>query len=190
MRIANVNYNDINNAIDGVVISVWVQGCPHKCPGCHNPETWSLSGGPESINSDHDKIEFFKKNIYDRINENGIKRNISILGGEPLFEVNESFTFDLIMYVKTLFPDRKIYLWTGYSMEELISKYKSNRAYMNLLHSVDYLITDRFLQDKRDPSLRLRGSTNQRIWTSVNKLFSKKKKFINITNKIDRMSKY
>lgn len=188
MKLAAINYNDYNNSISGVNISVWVQGCPHKCEGCHNPETWSFfDNGFMEIESEFDTEEFYKNHIDKHINENGIKRDISILGGEPLVKENEKFTFNLISYIKKKYPDRKIYLWTGYSLKELIEKYRSEPDLIKLLLEVDYLITDRFELNKRDPNLKLRGSSNQHIYTNRKKLFSNDKKLIDITEEIDNM---
>lgn len=77
MRYAGLKKNDIVDCEEGICVSLWTQGCPFHCKGCHNPETWDFMGGmkvPHSI---------FKE-INKAINENGIQRNFSVLGGEPL----------------------------------------------------------------------------------------------------------
>ena len=185
MKIAYVDYNDVNNSIDGTTISVWVQGCPHRCKGCHNPETWDFDSEKVfcTLNNEKEYNNFLKENISEKINLNNIKRNVSILGGEPLATQNEYFTFKLIHYVRKRFPGHKIYLWTGYSMKQIKEKYKNYPYLLNELYYVDYIITDRFHLDERNVELKLRGSNNQHIWTSKRTLFGRK--FIDITKDID-----
>ena len=98
MRYAGLNKNDMING-KGVCVSVWLQGCPHKCSGCHNPETWDPQGGTE-INRDV-LIEKIKK----AITANGIIRNVSILGGEPLAPYNIDDLFHLIINNSNEIPE-------------------------------------------------------------------------------------
>lgn len=151
MRIADIKYNDIVDG-EGVCLSVWTQGCPHRCPGCHNPETWDFNGGYEI---DKDKaIEDILKNI----NVNGIQRNLSILGGEPLCDANINFTVKLLAKAKEKYPTIKTFVWTGYTIDELKNMYP-----LLILRNVDILIEGRYIQEQRDITLELRGSRNQRI---------------------------
>ena len=76
MRFSKIKQNDIANGM-GIVMSLWTQGCPHHCKGCFNVETWDFNGGKEFTEED-------KKYIIENIDKNNIKRNLSILGGEPL----------------------------------------------------------------------------------------------------------
>ena len=151
MRIADIKYNDIVDG-EGVCLSVWTQGCPHRCLGCHNPETWDFNGGYEI---DKDKtIEDILKNI----NVNGIQRNLSILGGEPLCDANINFTVKLLAKAKEKYPTIKTFVWTGYTIDELKNMYP-----LLILRNVDILIEGRYIQEQRDITLELRGSRNQRI---------------------------
>ena len=84
MRIAKIENNDMINGI-GVCTSVWFQGCPHHCPGCHNPETWDFKGGYEI------SYEELEEEVLNKIGENGIIRNLSLLGGEPLCQQNIAY---------------------------------------------------------------------------------------------------
>ena len=77
MRYAGLIKNDIVDCDDGICVSLWLQGCPHRCKGCHNPETWDFNGGTEI------PIEELIKEIIKSINENGVERNFSVLGVEP-----------------------------------------------------------------------------------------------------------
>ena len=151
-RYADIKYNDI---VDGekVCVSFWAQGCPHRCKGCHNPETWAFDGGYELTD------EIINK-MLDKIGENGIDRNFSILGGEPLCIDNIYLTKDIIKKVRERYPDITIYVWTGYTLRELIG----DEIYDDILPMIDVLIDGRYIESERNLKLHLRGSNNQRIW--------------------------
>ena len=151
MRIANIKYNDIVDG-EGVCVSVWFQGCPHQCLGCHNPETWNFNGGYEI------EYEELEKQVLEAIERNGIKRNLSLLGGEPLCEPNLEYAIKLAAAAKQKYPDITIYCWTGYTLEQILKKYNNS-----ILKNIDVLIDGLFILSQRDITLKLRGSTNQRI---------------------------
>jgi anaerobic ribonucleoside-triphosphate reductase activating protein len=154
MKYAGLIENDFS-AAPGVSVSFYLQGCPHHCPGCHNPETWDFDGGIEFENNTLDKI-------INALNANGIKRSLSVLGGEPLCPENEFLTYMVIRTVKEKLPETKIYLWTGYTYEEL--KEKRNTSKVNsILEMIDCLIDGPYIELERDITLPMRGSTNQRI---------------------------
>ena len=145
--------NDFVNGI-GVSVSYWAQGCPHQCPGCHNPETWDFNGGkPLPVNI----IEQLKE----AITANGIQRNFSVLGGEPLAEENKETVNQIIQAIKESFPDITICLWTGYTLEEL--RNMNDPTISSILSNINALIDGRYEQDQRDVSLMMRGSRNQKI---------------------------
>ena len=153
MRYAELKLNDVANA-PGIAVSFYTQGCPHHCPGCFNPETWDFDGGKEFS---YETLE----QIITGLTANGIKRSLCILGGEPLCEDNEFLTNLVVSSVKQQLPDVKIYIWTGYTYEELIKK---NSSKVNqILHMADYLIDGPFINNLKDLSLQMRGSSNQRI---------------------------
>lgn len=149
MRYAGLETNDMANG-EGVCVSFWTQGCPHKCPGCHNPETWSFDGGLP-LPSD------YRGQIIKAISANNIIRNFSILGGEPLCSNNLELTKKIISAVRVAYPQIKIFLWTGYVIEEL------NLEQAEVLKYIDVLIDGPFVQELRDITLKLRGSSNQRV---------------------------
>ncbi len=153
MKYAKLMTNDI---VDGenICVSFWVQGCPHRCSGCFNPETWDFEGG-EEIPTD------IKGQIVKALCANGIQRNFSVLGGEPLCDENIEEVENIISSVRTAFPDIKIFVWTGYTLEEL--KKKENPSIVKILSQIDTLIDGKFEEDKKDITLPLRGSANQRI---------------------------
>lgn len=155
MRYANIIKND-TSAAPGFCVSFYVQGCPHKCVGCFNPETWDFNGGkeftPETLNE-----------IIAALTANGIQRNLCILGGEPLCQENLFLTTLVMREVKKVLPDTKIYIWTGYLFEDLKQKaaFTPNMDYV--LKTADTLVDGPFIQELRDITLQMRGSSNQRI---------------------------
>lgn len=152
-RLAGINKNDCVNG-KGVCVSVFLQGCPWKCKGCHNPETWDELGGEEIIDED-----LFIDNVLHYINANGILRNFSLLGGEPLYDANIDLSLKLLAKVKEIYPNIKTYVWTGATMKWLETHYQMKQV----LENIDVLITGPFILEQRDISLPLRGSTNQKI---------------------------
>ena len=193
MRIAAVNNDDTVNSVDGPAISLWVCGCPHHCQGCHNPELWDFK--PDNflyeVRNTIDEEVFWTKYLKPLLEDIDIKKNLAILGGEPLAPSNRLFVSNIILYVHKFFPDRKILLWSGYSLEEIEKIF--NKPYeIDFLSYVTYLITDRFDIKKRDVTLPLRGSSNQRIWEpyKTKSLFGKENiKFRNVTDQFPFLNK-
>lgn len=152
MRYAGIIKNDFS-AAPGVSVTFFTQGCPHRCEGCHNPETWDFDGGEEVT---HDTI----LDVIEAITANGLHRNLCIMGGEPLCSENQFLTNLIINSVKEKLPDTKVYLWTGYYLKDL--DFNNNRI-EQILDKVDYIIDGPFEKDKRDITLFMRGSSNQHI---------------------------
>lgn len=154
MKYAGIIKNDLS-AAPGVSVSFFTQGCPHHCKGCHNPETWDLDGGKEFT---YDVLN----EVIDALTANGVERSLSILGGEPLCEENVFLTLLLIKTVKERLPNTKIYIWTGYYYDELIKR-NSDSHLKTILSLADYLIDGPYIQNLRDITLPMRGSSNQTI---------------------------
>ena len=152
MRYSGLIRNDLA-AAPGVSVSFFTQGCPHRCKGCHNPETWDFEGGKEFT---YEVLE----DIVEALHANGIKRNLCVMGGEPLCEENEFLTFLIIKTVKEKYPDVLVYIWTGYYYEDLL---KRNDHTKQILELTDYLIDGPYVETKRDITLPMRGSINQSI---------------------------
>ena len=152
-RYAGLNANDFANG-KGTCVSFFVQGCPHHCPGCFNPETWDFNGGKEL------PVDI-RGQIIKAICANGITRNFSVLGGEPLCPQNRDGVNNIITGIRTAFPHIKIFVWTGYTLEELQAE--NNDSINNILNNIDVLIDGRYKEEEKDLTLELRGSRNQRI---------------------------
>lgn len=153
MRYAGIIYDDFA-AAPGVSLTLFMQGCPHHCEGCHNPETWDFDGGQEVP---FDLID----TICEKINDRDIHRKFCIMGGEPLCEENLFLTHLIISEIRRRMPNQEIYLWTGYTLEQLKSKTNVNLQY--ILNNIDYLIDGPYVKELRDISLPMRGSSNQHI---------------------------
>lgn len=149
MKYALIKENDIANG-KGVCVSFWAQGCNQHCKNCHNPETWDFNGGIE------DTIENITNNIIQAISKNGIQRNFSVLGGEPLCPENAANVKQIIQAVRQAYPTITIYLWTGYYKEQIPDP--------SILEYIDVLIDGPYVEAERDITLPLRGSRNQRVW--------------------------
>ena len=153
IRVAGINGNDFING-EGVSVSLFLQGCPFHCQGCHNPETWDPNGGDAWDWND------LINHIIELISANGVQRNLSILGGEPLDTYDKrEFVHSLIKIIKQKFPNIKICIWTGYTYNELIKI--TDIEY--ILQNIDYLIEGPFKIEERDITLKWRGSRNQKI---------------------------
>lgn len=154
IKYADINQNDVVNG-EGICVSYWTQGCPHRCKGCHNPETWDFNSGKEEYS------DILVEKIINSIEKNNIKRNVSILGGEPLCPQNREFVSELVSSIRELYSDIDIYLWTGYTLdylEKIEDKYINN-----ILNNITYIIDGPYIESQRDITLKLRGSTNQNI---------------------------
>ena len=160
MRIAGLVKNDIVDSDDGIAVALYFQGCPHHCKGCHNPETWDFNGGMEI-----DREELIKT-VMDSLTENGIKRNLSILGGEPLAPQNIDNTIYILSKIREQFKDIKILLWTGYSFKDI----KKDKQQKKILKLVNKIIDGKYIETLRDTTLKLRGSSNQNI-INLDKLY-------------------
>lgn len=144
--------NDFLNGED-VSVSIFVRGCDIRCQGCQNKHLWNFSN--IEVLSDEDK-----NYLFNFITKNNITRNLSILGGEPMDKRNINLVNDLITDYKFNFPKNKVYLWSGYTFEQLNNR---DDITNNILSKIDYLIDGPFIESQKDISLKLRGSNNQRI---------------------------
>lgn len=152
MRYAGIVKNDLS-AAPGVCVTFYVQGCPHHCPGCHNPETWSYDGGKEFT------LDVLKE-IEESLIANGVHRDLCIMGGEPLCPENQFLTYLVISTIKEKFPSVKVYIWTGYNLDDLK---KTGVRISQILELTEAVIDGPFILEQRDITLPMRGSRNQRI---------------------------
>lgn len=156
--IAKIEDYDIADSIDGITVSLWIAGCPHKCKGCHNPELWDYDKYPKI------KKELVVSMLEHNLSKDNIKKNLSILGGEPLIPENIEDLNYVISEIRKKFPKISIYIWTGYTLSEL--KKRNDKNLNSILKNITYLIDGRF-EEKNKKILKLRGSTNQNIYKKV-----------------------
>ena len=150
MKYAKIRKMDISNG-EGVRVSLFVQGCSFHCKNCFNQETWDFNGGKEFTTTEIQKIiELADKDYI---------AGLSILGGEPLHNNNVDEVFHIVATFKEKFPNKDIWLWTGFKFEDAIKD--SKRKF--ILRNIDVLIDGQFEEDKKDLTLKWRGSSNQRV---------------------------
>lgn len=153
MRYSGLILNDIT-AAPGLCVTFFTQGCPHRCKGCHNPETWRYEGGNEFT----DDVMY---DLLEGLTAQRITRNLCIMGGEPLCPENVDLVDMIIQKVKEKSPQSKIYIWTGYLYEELAAS--EDPVLKRILATADTLIDGPYIEELRDVTLQMRGSSNQRI---------------------------
>ena len=155
MNYATIKNCDIANG-KGIRVSLFVSGCNHHCLGCFNKEAWDFEYGQPFTKNTIDYIVGLLKHDY--IN------GLSVLGGEPLDPMNIIRVCELLFYVKNIFRDSKtIWLYTGYTWEELMERAHIELMTKATLEKIDVLVDGRFIEAEKDISLLFRGSRNQRI---------------------------
>lgn len=150
MKYSSIKLNDVANG-EGISLSLFVSGCTNYCKGCFNKETWDFNYGEEFT-------EETMNYILDNIPKNGIMRNFSILGGDPLHKNNISTVLKILNKVKQTYPSITTYVWSGYLYEDLLNEYGKE-----IFKDIDILIDGKFIEEQKDLTLRFRGSSNQRI---------------------------
>lgn len=150
----------------GIRYTLYVQGCPHHCEGCHNPQTHDFNGGRDA---DTD-------NILDEILENPLLDGVTFSGGEPFCHAN--VLADLGEKIKK--NGLSLMAYTGYTIEYLISHANDENGYLKLLETLDYLVDGPFVLNLKSYEAKFRGSTNQRIINVKETLSSKEIVIANI----------
>lgn len=163
-NIAKIKNFDIANG-KGIRVSVFFSGCNHHCKNCFNQELWDFDIGVPFTK------EFYKSNIKPLITEH--IDGLSILGGEPLDPQNIFATFELIRLFSNDFPDKNIWLWTGYKYTELLEDFSLAPILHSIFDKIDVLIDGPYIEEQRDLSLLFKGSSNQTT-IHMNKNFFKK----------------
>lgn len=164
MRYASIRSLDISNG-EGVGVSLFVQGCNRHCFNCFNSETWDFNGGKEWTEE--------TKNKFMELIDRPYIRRISVLGGEPLAEQNLDEVLSLIKEIRIFFPDKTIWLYSGYNFDLLNSKYNEYKytpfaanadewlTRWEIISNVDVLVDGEYIDEQKDLTLKWRGSKNQ-----------------------------
>lgn len=168
MRYASMRNLDISNG-EGVGVSLFVQGCPFHCKNCFNSDTWDFNGGKEWT-------EETKNKFIELINRPYIKR-VSFLGGECLAEQNLDEVLKLVKQIRISFPDKTIWLYTGYEWNSLMSKIcqptfpdkdferiiEIHKKRKEIISNVDVLVDGEYIDEQKDLTLKWKGSKNQNV---------------------------
>lgn len=155
MNYANIKHYDIANG-EGVRTSLFVSGCTHHCKDCFNPETWDFGYGKP-----------FTKEVIDNIIQSlkpDYVNGLTLLGGEPMEIANQKALLPLVEQVKKIYPNKTVWCYTGYQFEDLLSGGKVHADWAEkLLNNIDIIVDGEFVKEKKDITLRFKGSSNQRI---------------------------
>ena len=144
----NIDHCDMLNG-DGIRVSLWVSGCSLHCKGCQNPQTWGFNSG---IPFDKEALH----ELYMALNKPYIQ-GLTLTGGNPMDNIPE--VLHICRTVKEMFPSKDIWLYSGYTFEEL----QQSQMAMCVLEYVDILVDGPYIEEQRDISLQWRGSKNQRV---------------------------
>ena len=150
MKMAGFYDESMSNGLGWRAV-LFVSGCPHHCPGCHNKVAQDYNYGQE----------FNKEEIINRICENSILKGITISGGEPLCKENIPEVLDFIKDVKKVRPNFNVWCYSGYTLEQL--EQRNDEITKETLKEIDVLVDGRFIEEQKKPGLKFRGSANQRI---------------------------
>ena len=178
MNYHNITYPDMLNG-DGLRVVLWLSGCSHHCKGCQNPQTWDINSG---IPFDKEA----KEELFRELNNDYIS-GITFSGGDPLHENNLDEVLQLVIEIRSKFPNKTIWIYSGFEWEELIKnlprlhmldyllleehenksrfsdeEYKAWQRF-NILKHVDVLVDGKYVDELRDISYHWAGSINQRV---------------------------
>lgn len=148
LRIAGITDDSIVDG-PGIRLTVFVQGCPHNCEGCHNPQTHDFSAG----------VDMTVDEIMGRINANPLLDGVTFSGGEPFCQAAALSELGRMVHKKGL----NVITYSGYTYEYLRKNSDSENNYGKLLDVSDYLVDGPFIAGQKDMLLKFRGSRNQRI---------------------------
>lgn len=146
MNYHNITKDDMLNG-DGLRVVLWVAGCSHACKECHNPITWDVNGG---LPLDEDA----ERELFAALDKDYIS-GLTFSGGDPLHPSNRDAVTALAKKAKTLFPDKTIWLYTGFDWEAVRS--------LAIVPYLDVIVDGRFRIELKDTKLHWKGSSNQRV---------------------------
>lgn len=156
-----MNYGEIKNCDiangAGVRVTLFVSGCRNHCEHCFQPQTWDFCyGQPFTLETEEKLLKMLEPSYID---------GLTLLGGEPFEPENQGVLCDFVKRVRAKYPRKTIWAYTGFTLEEILSSdCRANCAVTEeLLSMIDVLVDGRFVEAKKDISLRFRGSSNQRL---------------------------
>ena len=143
---------EMDSVVDGpgIRMTVFFQGCPHHCEGCHNPETWDYNA---------ECMELSVKDVLKLFDEDIILSGVTLSGGEPLSPCNFDEVIELVKEIKK--RNKNVWIYTGYVIDKLLMLYPNLKN--DLLPYVDVIVDGPFILAERDLLLDFKGSRNQRL---------------------------
>lgn len=155
MNYAEIKTCDVANG-PGVRVSLFVSGCTHHCEGCFNKEAWDFDFGKPFTEKVIDDIIGYMKPDY--------IKGITLLGGEPLEQINQQELLPLLRKIDHIYPEKNIWCFTGYDFEKdiigrMMKEWDETKEFMSY---IDVLVDGEFMIDKKDLNLVFKGSSNQR----------------------------
>ena len=147
MKYHKIRKMDISNG-PGVRVSIFMQGCEFHCNNCFNPETWDFKAGEEFNEDTINKVL--------KLSDKDYIVGLSILGGEPMHPKNIEGTTLLAKAFKEKYPNKNIWVWSGYLFDKDLKD-------KEVLKYIDVLVDGRFVESLADPTLKWKGSSNQRV---------------------------
>ena len=156
MNYGNIKNCDIADGV-GVRVSLFVSGCNNRCENCFNPETWDFNyGQPFTEQTENQIIEMLKPPFIS---------GLTVLGGEPFEPSNQKALLPFLKKVKQIYPLKTIWMYSGFPFEEMFTDgVRANTEWVReILKTIDVLVDGKFVEAKKDISLKFRGSSNQRI---------------------------
>ena len=147
IRFHNISTCDVNNG-EGFRVTLWVAGCSHHCKGCQNEQTWDFCGGRPFTEAD-------KEYLFSELDKSYIQ-GLSLYGVDPFYTFH--YVLELTREVRSAYPTKDIWLYTGYTIEQIESGYMAE-----ILPLLDVVVDGRYIESERDVTLAFRGSRNQRI---------------------------
>lgn len=171
MNYHNISYPDMNNG-DGLRVCLWLSSCSHHCPKCQNPQTWDSNSGIPFNKAAHDEL-------FEQLSKDYIS-GITFTGGDPLHENNLDGVISLINEIKLSFPEKTIWLYSGYEFSKFfrLREYEGVKLHLpysryqeinednirkEIISKCDIMVDGRYVDELRDISLKWRGSTNQNV---------------------------
>ncbi|MCR5595973.1 MAG: anaerobic ribonucleoside-triphosphate reductase activating protein [Lachnospiraceae bacterium] len=146
MNYHDITKDDMKNG-PGLRAVLWVSGCEHHCPGCQNPITWDPGDGLKFDDEAHEELMELLGRDY--------ISGLTLSGGDPLYPGNRDSILELCREVKDRWPDKTIWIYTGYDYEDIAS--------LDIMKYTDVVVDGKYIEDKRDILLHWRGSSNQRV---------------------------
>jgi anaerobic ribonucleoside-triphosphate reductase activating protein len=140
----------------GVRVTLFVSGCTHHCKGCFQPQTWAFDYGQPYTKETEDQLISLLSPSY--------IRGLTLLGGEPMEPDNQRALLPLLRRVRAELPKKDIWCYSGYTLDELTGLSRARCEVTDeLLSLIDVLVDGEFVEEKRNISLKFRGSENQRL---------------------------